>query len=315
MNLATQLEIILPTYNRKAYLENTLMQLTAPESPVRACKITVLDNCSTDGSSDVIDAFVAKNPNMTHIRHGKNIGGNANIARSFERARSPYVWIVCDDDSFNWTAWPEIESALLSGQYDILLTRKDDLCGTSELAKVVRQLTFLPAGIYKTSNITSGVLVNMYANIVNLFPHLAVVCEVLNKKGTFFLPQGEIMAECSLGAVVPSDLFVPEQHITYTPEVMRNMFWAVGFINSMQLVEDPKLRAYILEHVSKRNGFFSFIMGAFRRNYTLFHNNALNCAFIRQVCTPWQRVKFDVACICLRLLTLFSKQQKISPRS
>ena len=307
--LESQLEIILPTYNRKAHLEFTLSQLTAPESPVKNCKITVQDNASTDGTDEVIHHFATKFSNITHIRRPKNIGGNANIARAFETARAPYVWIVCDDDSFNWDAWPELQEALLSGEYDILLTRKDDLQGTNELAKIVRQLTFLPAGIYKTSNITSGVLVNMHANVVNLFPHLAVVCEVLNKKGTFFLPQGEIMAECSIGAVVDSDLFVPEQNTTYTPEVMRNMFWAVGFVNSLQMIEDPKLRAYVLEHVSRRNGFFSFIMGAFRRNYTMFHNNELNKAFIRQACTPWQRIKFDLACACLWLLTLFRKEK------
>jgi len=302
--LESQLEIIIPTYNRKAHLEHTLTQLTAPESPVKNCKITVQDNASNDGTDKVIAQFAAKFSNITHIRRPKNIGGNANIARAFETARLPYVWIVCDDDSFKWDAWGELETALMSGDYDILLTRKNDLHGTSELAKIVRQLTFLPAGIYKTANITSGVLMNIYANVVNLFPHLAVVCEVLNKKGTFFLPQGEIMDECSMDTT-PAEKLYTKGADTYQHEIVQNMFWAVGFINSLQMIENPQLRYYILEHVSRKEGFFSFVMGAFRRNYTLFHNNALNHAFVRQVCSPWQRVKFTVACCCLRLLTLF----------
>ena len=42
--LKEQLEILLPTYNRKKHLLRTLTQLTAPESPVRSCSLTVLDN-------------------------------------------------------------------------------------------------------------------------------------------------------------------------------------------------------------------------------------------------------------------------------
>ena len=111
-HLEDQLEILIPTYNRKPHITRTLTQLTAPESPVRACSITVLDNASEDGSSEVIADFANKFPNIKHIRHTKNIGGNANITRAYELARAPYVWVVCDDDSFRWEAWPEIENAL-----------------------------------------------------------------------------------------------------------------------------------------------------------------------------------------------------------
>lgn len=197
-SLNTQLEIIIPTYNRKEHLQRTLTQLTAPESPVRQLSITVLDNASTDGSSELIEEFVAKFPTIMHIRHRKNIGGNGNIARCFELANAPYVWVVCDDDSFRWEAWNEIENALQTEQYDILLTRKNDLKGTSDIGKIVRQLTFLPAGIYRTANITSGVLMNMLSNIPNMFPHLAVVCEVLNRKGTIFYRRGKLWTNALL---------------------------------------------------------------------------------------------------------------------
>ena len=97
--LKEQLEILLPTYNRKKHLLRTLTQLTAPESPVRSCSLTVLDNASTDGSSELIEEFAAKIPTIKHIRHAKNIGGNANIARAFEMARAEYVWVLCADEA------------------------------------------------------------------------------------------------------------------------------------------------------------------------------------------------------------------------
>ena len=81
MEIQKQLEIIIPTYNRKVHITHTLEQLTAADSPVKNCSITVLDNASTDGSSEVIESFAKKFANVTHIRHPKNIGGNANITR------------------------------------------------------------------------------------------------------------------------------------------------------------------------------------------------------------------------------------------
>ena len=278
---------------------------------MRHCSLTVLDNACTDGSSDLIKEFAAKNSNIKHIRHAKNIGGNGNIARAFELARKPYVWVVCDDDSFRWEAWPEIENALFSNEYDILLTRKDDLKGSSELAKIVkivRQLTFLPAGIYRTSNITSGVLMNMLSNIPNMFPHLALACAVLNKKGRIFLPQGEIMDKCTF-----SDQSGDERSVRgydeYPHPFIANMFWTVGFLNSLQLIEDKKLHAYILENVGN-HGFLGYILGSFRKNYTRYGGNKLNIAFVKSGLTGGQRVKFLLARMLLRVVTFFSHKRR-----
>lgn len=308
MKLTEQLELFLPTYNRLEHLRRTLTQLTAPESPVRDCPLTILNNASTDGTKELINEFSAKFPNIKAIHHPKNIGGNGNIARCFELAKAPYVWVVCDDDSFRWEAWPEIENALFTQEYDILLTRKDDLKGTSHLAKIIRQLTFLPAGIYKTSHISSGVLINMLANIVNMFPHLALACEVLNQKGRIFLPQGEIMDKCTFDTATSGDLWSTKGYDSWLHPIVQNMFWTVGFLNSLQLIEDKKLRAYILDNLG-RHGFLGYIIGAFRKNYTLFHGNKLNEAFVKSGLNSRQRIAFFFACNFLKITTIFSRRK------
>ena len=298
--------IVIPNYNGMKYIQKCLESV---EKNV-ACEIIVVDNASTDGSSEVIEEFVAKFANITHIRHPKNIGGNGNIARCFELARAPYVWVVCDDDSFRWDAWHEIENALQTQQYDILLTRKDDLKGTSDIAKIIRQLTFLPAGIYRTANITSGVLMNMLSNIPNMFPHLAVGCAVLNRKGTIFLPQGEIMDKCTFDTKTSGDEWNLKGYDAYAPVVLQNMFWTVGFLNSLQMIADPKLRTYVIDHLG-RHGFLGYILGAFRKNYTRFGGSKLNEAFIKSDINFRQRVQFFVARILLRLITLFHRKKRI----
>jgi glycosyltransferase involved in cell wall biosynthesis len=308
-HLYDQLEILIPTYNRKPHITRTLGQLTAPDSPVHGCSITVLDNASTDGSSEVIAQFAAKYKNITHMRHPKNIGGNANIARAFELAKKPYVWVVCDDDSFRWDFWWEIENALQTGTYDLLLTRKDDLKGTSDIARIFRQCTFLPAGIYRTAIITGGVLMNMYNNVPNMFPHLALISEILNKKGKIFLPQGEIMDKCTFDTVTSGDGSNTRGSETYSPPFITNMFWTVGFINSIQMVQDKKLCTYILDHVGN-HGFFGYIWSSFRKNYTHYGGYSLNTASVRSGLAWRQRMQFDLACMLLRMVTLFHRSTK-----
>ena len=308
MNLSEKLEIFIPTYNRKPYIKHTLTQLTAADSPVKDCSITVLDNASEDGSSEVIADFAARFSNVTHIRHPKNIGANANIARCFELATAPFIWAVCDDDSFRWDSWTEIETALQSDQYDILLTRKHDLKGTSDIAKIIRQLTFLPAGIYRTKFINGGVLINMYNNVANLFPHLALSCEIINKKGSIFLPQRDIFADTTLAVGDIDNYLKGTEKTTYTPQSAREMFWTPGFFNSLQLLEDEKLRTYVKNNLG-RHGFFGYLMGAFRQNYTKYNASVINIRLMENNMTSWQRFQFFWVRVCLRLLTLFRKKK------
>lgn len=307
-NPEEKLELLLPTYNRKEHLARTLEQLTAENSPVRNCRLTILNNNSTDGTAELIDAYCQKFPNVRHIRHGKNIGGNANIVRAFEMARAEYVWVVCDDDSFDWSEWGEILPFLQSGQYDAILTRQTELKKSKDLGKIVRQCSFLPAAIYRTENITSGVLINMHNNIPNLFPHLALICHILNKKGAIGLPEGELIKEATFAKETSGDgqyTRGSDQEV-YVPTAVSNMFWTVGFINSLQLVEDKKLRTYLLDHIGN-HGFFGYIFHAFKKNYTHYHHDFLNRAFLLSDLNFRQRMQFRAACFLLRVITLLKK--------
>ena len=58
------LAIVLITYNRAEHLERTLRAILAPDSPVRDCDVTVLNNKSTDETAAVVDRFAAEHANV-----------------------------------------------------------------------------------------------------------------------------------------------------------------------------------------------------------------------------------------------------------
>jgi GT2 family glycosyltransferase len=87
MKVKNSLEIILITYQRHSYLQNVFCDFFAPQSPLKDLDFTILDNASTDGTSELYKEYAAKLPNVNYIRYNKNIGGNANIARAFELAK------------------------------------------------------------------------------------------------------------------------------------------------------------------------------------------------------------------------------------
>ena len=183
MNLKDKLEIFIVTYNRKEFLIKTLEQLFAFDSPVRDLNITVLNNNSDDGTTEILNEYQEKFSNLIHIKHNKNIGGNANIARAYELAEKEYVWLLGDNDKYSWHVWNEIENAI-ENNYDVIFTRKTD----ETIADIYYKASLISACIYKTKNITSTILANAYDNIRFLFPHLALCAKNINDNNRFYNP-------------------------------------------------------------------------------------------------------------------------------
>ena len=113
--MENKLGIVLITYNRKNFLEETFNQIFADNSPIKNFDITVLNNNSTDGTSELINDYCKKFPNLKHVINKINIGGNANIAKAFaEYSNKDYIWVICDNDTYDWSAWQEVENAIKS---------------------------------------------------------------------------------------------------------------------------------------------------------------------------------------------------------
>lgn len=244
-DLKEKLEIILVTYNRKKYLERTLQQLFDKDSPVKNLSITVLDNNSDDGTSELLQEYAFVHPNLTHLKNNRNIGGNGNIAKAFEMAKLPYLWILCDDDTYDWTNFYEIEKAI-EDDYDLIYTTHIEGNPEHHPELYFIHATFVPCAIHKTKNLTSTVMENMMCNIVNLFPHLAPVAKCLNENKRIFntkeyfvhIGKENYNSECLYRGVDATALHPYRQSVT----------WTTSLLKSALFIQDEKLRNSIVEN-------------------------------------------------------------------
>lgn len=299
--LKEKLQIFLITYNRAKKLHSTLDNIFSPSSPIKNFDITVIDNNSNDDTARVIKSFQEKFPNLKYRKNRYNIGGNANIARTFELAEKEYFWILCDDDKYDWAAWNEVEEAV-EKKADLIVVSNVYL-NKANLGSLIKQLTFLPSGIFKTSNITDDVIQNTQFNIPYLFPHLAIVCSLINS-GKF-----ENRVILSNGIVIP-DNFNRDytRGLASTSSMIKNTLWITGFINSIQFIQEPKTRTVILDTLLPRAlGFFSMISAEFKYNRLYCANSFKNICDVFCGVSTGQKLQFLLALVWLDLVYFVKK--------
>ena len=188
------LDIFIITYNRCEYLKKTLTDITNCKSPIRNASIKIIDNNSSDNTFEVCSYFIEKKKNIVYLKNHRNIGLSGNICRAMELAEKKYFWILCDNDEIKFDAWNEVEQAMKE-DYDLILASRFYFPENYESFEslVLNQLTFLPSGIYKTKYMTDDVMCYAMLNTWTILPHMALGCNIINRKGKIFLPSKSIV--------------------------------------------------------------------------------------------------------------------------
>ena len=197
------LAIFVITYNRAAALDRTLRQLD--ETPFAACRITVLDNCSTDETPAVCEAQRQRFRHLRVVRHRRNIGLCANYLRVVELSDRLYTWVLCDDDTLDFSNCDDVMEAVTSAKYDLislgaaagamwnpgLETTADKLVADRQGYFVIG--SFVPSLIFKTAHFDSLCVVEGYRNAANLFPHIPFLAKTVRERFSIYVAKSRII--------------------------------------------------------------------------------------------------------------------------
>lgn len=90
------LSFCIPTYNRAAFLEETLNSIINQSD--ESIEIIISDNASTDATFKIVESVKNKFPNIVYHRWDANMGADLNYLKTIELANGEYCWFLGSDD-------------------------------------------------------------------------------------------------------------------------------------------------------------------------------------------------------------------------
>ncbi|MGH9630667.1 MAG: glycosyltransferase [Bryobacteraceae bacterium] len=151
-----KLSILVPVYNERALVERSLAQVLAaplPENMER--EVILVDDCSTDGTSTILDRLVASDSRLRLIRHPHNKGKGAAVRTAIQHATGDFCIVQDADLEYDPNDYPRLLQPLLEGHADAVF-------GSRYLAAPrTRVLPFWHSMINKVLTLVS----NMFCNL------------------------------------------------------------------------------------------------------------------------------------------------------
>ncbi|MDD2897392.1 MAG: glycosyltransferase family 2 protein [Desulfuromonadaceae bacterium] len=93
------LTIAIPTYNRSNFLDRCLSQIVNQAVKYgNKVELIVSDNCSTDDTEAVVNAYIANGHKIHYIKNASNLGPDGNFRQCFKAANGKYFLLFSDDD-------------------------------------------------------------------------------------------------------------------------------------------------------------------------------------------------------------------------
>ncbi|HEX8172254.1 MAG TPA: glycosyltransferase [Thermoanaerobaculia bacterium] len=111
------LSVIVPVYNERPTVATVLERVLAV--PISK-EILVIDDCSTDGSPDIVEEIARREPSIRLFRQTHNQGKGAALRRAFAEARGEIVIVQDADLEYDPRDYPKIVQPILDGDADVV---------------------------------------------------------------------------------------------------------------------------------------------------------------------------------------------------
>ena|SRR5579872_1568791 len=150
------LSILIPVYNERTVVERSLaLVLAAPLPENMERELVIVDDCSTDGTSEILKRLAESNSRISLHRHAVNQGKGAAVRTAIEKATGDFCLVQDADLEYDPSEYVKLLRPLLDG-------RADAVFGSRYLAgEQSRVLPFWHSMINKGLTLVS----NMFSNL------------------------------------------------------------------------------------------------------------------------------------------------------
>jgi glycosyltransferase involved in cell wall biosynthesis len=115
--MSTVLSVVVPAYNEAKTIASLLERVLAQPS---VQEVIIVDDCSTDGTWELLKTLAASNPKIQPTRHSRNEGKGAALRTGISLATAPYVIIQDADLEYDPSEYPILLQPLLENRADVV---------------------------------------------------------------------------------------------------------------------------------------------------------------------------------------------------
>ncbi len=112
-----RLSVIIPCFNELGTIGQVVEAVR--NSPIRDCEIIIVDDCSTDGTRDLIKSHIASQVEQV-IYHERNMGKGAALRSGFAAATGDIVIVQDADLEYDPQEYPLLLEPILNGKADVV---------------------------------------------------------------------------------------------------------------------------------------------------------------------------------------------------
>jgi glycosyltransferase involved in cell wall biosynthesis len=113
------LSILIPVYNERTVVEQSLAQVLASPLPENMDReLVIVDDCSTDGTSDILKRLAEKEPRIRLFRQPVNQGKGAAVRTAIEKAGGDFCLVQDADLEYDPSEYSKLLQPLLDGHAD-----------------------------------------------------------------------------------------------------------------------------------------------------------------------------------------------------
>ena len=111
------LSVVIPVYNEKNTIREILRQVRAV--PIKK-QIILVDDCSKDGTRDILKGMQTTEPDLTIVFHEVNQGKGAALRTGFKHATGDIVIVQDADLEYDPTQYPQLLQPIIDGRADVV---------------------------------------------------------------------------------------------------------------------------------------------------------------------------------------------------
>jgi len=114
-----KVSILIPVYNERTVVERSLsLVLAAPLPENMERELVIVDDCSTDGTWEILQRLARDFPEIRLYRHEKNAGKGAAVRTAVDLATGDFALVQDADLEYDPAEYPRLLRPLLDGHAD-----------------------------------------------------------------------------------------------------------------------------------------------------------------------------------------------------